>query len=526
VSEATTLRQRGISFILAAILIGVSGCQEETVASKPTNSVSAFGPTLVLRASAPGLSSEMIAELIAAPIEKQLAALESLPLVESLSTEGQVEFLLHTKAGCNIKQVESLVADRIAAIKDSLPQVVNDSGFEIKARTAPLFVVAVYSPDKKQDHAALSNYVKANIQDQLTHVPGIGQVMVFGTSAAGNEVIIKQHAGIAIMLAPTIDAKPADIATELKQRLAELRADMPPGMILSLPINLAEATDPREIHLLLELELAPGFDTSRSSLELSNTSTRLRSLPGMKNWISMTRHPLEAGNPNPCLLLHAAADQPEQAAQKIRAAIKENLASSAGISVQLKSFGKPDSTLFRAAIRGPDAQAADELATKFAEKLQESRSYTASKSRSPLAMKPRVTVKLDRNKMAAYGITSAEIATALESTLGQPPYEDTTSEQIHLADSPDAATTALLGQCRVKNSQGNEIALADLATIESSVAKLVVYRINNQPAVLLTAQAAADQDPKDAREQIDTLFAAARNNVAKGDEYKLVWIEE
>jgi len=525
VFEAKFLRQLGSFLLLVAIGVGTSGCQEETVAGKPSNSASVFGPTLVLRAKVPGMSSETIAELIAVPIEKQLAAIENLPLIESLSTTGQVEFLLHTKAGCNLKQVESLVADRIATIKESLPQVVNDSVFEIRAQTSPLFVVAAYSPDKKLDHAALSNYVKTKIQDQLTQIPGIGQVTAFGNSSAGDDVLIKQNAGIALLLAPAVDAKPADLAATLKQRLSELRAELPEGMLLTLPINLAEAADPRETHLLLELQPAPAFDPSRLSLELSNTSARLSELTGIKNWICFRRHPLDAGNPNPCVLLHATAAQPEQASQKIHAAIKELLAASTGINVQLKSFGKPDDALICAAICGPDIQAAEDLASQFAEKLQESRSYSVSKSRSSLAVKPHVTIKLDRSKMAAYGITSAEIVSALESALGQPPHEDAASEQINLPDLPDAATMALLGQCRVRNAQGNEISLHNLATIETAQTKLAVYRVNNQPAVLLTAQTVGEQNLKDARDQIGSLFSAARGRMTLGDEYKLVWIE-
>lgn len=474
----------------------------------------------------PGLSSETIAELIAAPIEKQLAALEDLPLIESISTEGQVEFQLHTKTGCNLKQVESLIADRIAALKDSLPQSIGDTGFQIQAKTTPLFVVAVFSPDGKQDTVFLSNYVKTQIRDQLTHVPGVGQVTVFGTSPAGDDVTIKQHPGVALLLAPTIDAKPTDVATELKQRLAELRTYLPEGMVITLAINAVDMPDPRETHQLLEVQLPPGADASRRSLELSNVNTRLRDLPGIKSWVSFTRHPLETGNENPCVLLHAAATDPAEAQKKVRAAIKELLASNVGITFQLKTFGKSDATVIRAAVSGPDVSVADDLAGKLADRLEESRSYNAAQLRSPTAIKPRINVNLNRSKMAAHGITSAEISAALEATLGQPPHEDAVREQINIPDTPQPATAAALGQCRVKNAMGNEIALGDLATIEAIPAKLVVYRVNKQPAVLLAVQMVGDQNPKDAREQIGSLFSAARGSVTLGDEYKLLWLEE
>lgn len=518
--------QRLLCLFLAGFVATLAGCNEEAAAGKSKSAEAAFGPTLVLHAKAPGLSTEEMAALIAIPIEAQLAAFDTLPLVEAICTEGQVEFLLHTKAGSNLKQVESLIGDRLASLKDSLPQAVNEQGFEIQTKTLPLFVVAVHSPEGKHNQSDLSNYVNETLRDQLIRVPGVGEVTVRGSRAASDEVSVNRHSGIALLVAPTANAKPAEIASVLQQRLDELRTELPADLRLTMPINSAKLSDPRETLLLLEMQLPQGTDINRRRVEMSDANARLSELPGIENWVGFTCHPWEPGNQDLCVILHAVASAPGQGSESVRPAIQKVFAPNAGLQVRLTSFGKADATVIRAAVSGPDVTVADDLAGKLVDRLQESRSFTAEQRRSPLAVKQRIAVKLDRSKLAAHGVTSGDITAALEKMLGVPPHEDTAREQISIPETSQPATASSLAQCRVKNAQGNEIRLSELATIESVPAKIVVYRVNNQPAVLLSAQTLGEQNQKDAREQIGALFAAARGSVTLGDEYKLTWLEE
>lgn len=524
--SVTTFLRRLFCLFIVGIGATLLGCNEVATPQTPNPTAAPFGPTLVLKANAPGLSAENIASLIAAPIEKQLAAFEMLPLVESICTEGKVEFHLHTKTGCNLKQVESLVRDRLALLKESLPQSVSGMGFQIQTKTVPLFVVAVYSPEGKHDTVSLSNVVKAMLLEQLAQVSGVGEVTVLGTSSAGDDVTVKQHPGIALLLSPSVEAKPTEIAEALANRLGELRAGLPEGILLTLPINIANIADPRETLLLLEMQLPHGTDASRRNMELRIANTRLRELPGIKNWVGFTRHPLEPANQNPCVVLHAATNDPAQAQKNVREAIQKLFAPNLGIKVQLKSFGKPDASVIRAAVSGPDVLVADGLAGKLVARLLESRSYNAEQLRSPHALIPRITVKLDRSKLAALGITDTEVTASLSETLNLPLQADQTREAIALPDNGKLNTVGGLASLRVKNAAGQEFALGDLAGIESNPTRAVVYRVNNQSAVLLAAQFLGEQNQKDAREQIAALFAAARGSVTLGDEYKLTWLED
>src|SRR6266403_2734896 len=62
------------------------------------------------------------------------------------------------------------------------PDVVNQGVTVQKAVTSPLGIFAVYSPKGTYDPLFLANYAYVNINDPMTRVPGIGQVLIFGAS--------------------------------------------------------------------------------------------------------------------------------------------------------------------------------------------------------------------------------------------------------------------------------------------------------------------------------------------------------
>jgi HAE1 family hydrophobic/amphiphilic exporter-1 len=62
-----------------------------------------------------------------------------------------------------------------------LPSAVNDQGVTVQKSTAsPLIMFALYSPSNTYDGIFLANYSYININDQMTRVPGIASVSVFG----------------------------------------------------------------------------------------------------------------------------------------------------------------------------------------------------------------------------------------------------------------------------------------------------------------------------------------------------------
>ena len=79
----------------------------------------------------------------------------------------------------NIDQV--LAQLRVSQAEAQLPADVRNYGLTLlKSPTSPLMLIALYSPKGTYDATFLANYAYINLIDQVTRVPGIGSVQVFG----------------------------------------------------------------------------------------------------------------------------------------------------------------------------------------------------------------------------------------------------------------------------------------------------------------------------------------------------------
>src|SRR6202043_4264691 len=60
-----------------------------------------------------------------------------------------------------------------------------------KSTTAPLMLISLYSPKGSYDGVFLANYGYINLFDQLTRVPGIGNVQIFGAGQYAMRLWVK-----------------------------------------------------------------------------------------------------------------------------------------------------------------------------------------------------------------------------------------------------------------------------------------------------------------------------------------------
>src|SRR5262245_47233785 len=73
-----------------------------------------------------------------------------------------------------------------------LPVEVTNFGVTVqKTLTAPLMLISLFSPNGTRDAQFLANYAHINLNDQLTRVPGIGSVQVFGAGKYAMRLWVK-----------------------------------------------------------------------------------------------------------------------------------------------------------------------------------------------------------------------------------------------------------------------------------------------------------------------------------------------
>src|SRR6202161_1620613 len=139
-------------------------------------------PEIQVTATYPGADAQTLEQSVATPIEQQLSGVDNMNYMYSTNanngqTQITVDFGVQTDP--NIDQV--LTQLRVAQATSQLPPEVNTAGVTVqKSFSAPLMLVDLYSPNSSYDNVFLANYAYINLVDQLTRVPGIAKVLVFG----------------------------------------------------------------------------------------------------------------------------------------------------------------------------------------------------------------------------------------------------------------------------------------------------------------------------------------------------------
>src|SRR5690606_14851692 len=85
------------------------------------------------------------------------------------------------KPGVDLNLAQVLVQNRVSLAMPSLPEVVRRTGVTTRKRSPDiLLVVSLNSPDGRYDQLYLSNYAKLRCEDELSRLPGVSEVRVFG----------------------------------------------------------------------------------------------------------------------------------------------------------------------------------------------------------------------------------------------------------------------------------------------------------------------------------------------------------
>ena len=139
-------------------------------------------PTVQVTTRYPGAGAKTVMDTVALPIEQQVNGVEGMLYMQSYAgADGTYSLTVTFKIGTDLNFAQVLVQNRVSTALSALPQAVQNQGVTVQKRsTAVLLFVTLTSPKASHDSLYLSNYATINIRDELSRLPGVGNVTVFG----------------------------------------------------------------------------------------------------------------------------------------------------------------------------------------------------------------------------------------------------------------------------------------------------------------------------------------------------------
>ncbi len=165
-----------ISVIL--VILGLVGMNQLSITRFPDIAP----PSVSVTASYPGASAETVGRSVAPPLEEAINGVENMTYLTSTSAnDGSLSITVFFKQGTNPDQAAVNVQNRVAQATSRLPAEVNQIGVTtVKRQNSQIMLINLASSVKQYDQIFLQNYAKINIVDDLSRVPGVGQVSVYG----------------------------------------------------------------------------------------------------------------------------------------------------------------------------------------------------------------------------------------------------------------------------------------------------------------------------------------------------------
>jgi multidrug efflux pump subunit AcrB len=155
-------------------------------------------PTVEVSASYPGANAQVVADTVAAPIEQAVNGVENMMYMSSQCTnDGNYSLTVTFKPGTDLNISQVLVQNRESLAEPILPDLVKRRGISVKKKSPNvLMIVNLFATDDlspKRQHGPrqetgrsdkrslyLSNYATIQIRDELSRLPGVGDISYLG----------------------------------------------------------------------------------------------------------------------------------------------------------------------------------------------------------------------------------------------------------------------------------------------------------------------------------------------------------
>ena len=169
-----------VAIVIAVLMViaGVVALLRLPIAQFPTIA----DPQIQIVANYTGADATTVAQSVATPIEQQMAGVDGMNYMYSQNaSSGQMSLTVDFDINTDTNTDQILSQMRVLQANAQLPSAVLNNGVTVQKSTAsPLMLIDLSSSNDSFDNIFLANYAFINLNDELTRVPGVASVSIFG----------------------------------------------------------------------------------------------------------------------------------------------------------------------------------------------------------------------------------------------------------------------------------------------------------------------------------------------------------
>ena len=209
-----------VMVMLAFVVLGLFSYQRLKVDQFPEIDF----PTVVVQTDYPGASPEVVESEVTRKIEESVNTIAGISQLYSRSYEGTSVVIVQFNLDVNGRRAADDVREKLAVIKASFRDDVKESRVSrFDPASAPIFTLALTSPDQRHSVQALTTYADQVVKKRLENVRGVGSVALVGGVKREINVYLKPQAMEALGVG--VDAVLAAVRSE--------NQDLPAGSLRS-----------------------------------------------------------------------------------------------------------------------------------------------------------------------------------------------------------------------------------------------------------------------------------------------------
>ena len=206
------------------VIIGLIGLNQLPVEQFPDIAP----PTVRVSATYTGANAETVMKSVITPLEESLNGVENMMYMTSTATNtGSASITVYFRQGTDPDMSVVNVQNRVASAQGLLPAEVTKSGVTVRKRqNSTLKSLSLYSPNDGYDANFLTNYMKINIEPQISRIAGVGEVNIWGANYS-----------MRIWLDPQKMAQYGLMPSDIAAVLAEQNVESPTGTLGAESVN-------------------------------------------------------------------------------------------------------------------------------------------------------------------------------------------------------------------------------------------------------------------------------------------------